>query len=145
VLRIVLTAGTAQLGDRSFVEDMCRVARSGRNVTLYEDEYRCPLPAGVIARTIWEQVDHGQPGLYHVGGQERLSRWDIGEVLLPWYPELKGRLARGSASDHAGAPRPTDLSLTCDKIRSILSFPIPGFREWLAERSTRGADLWDYE
>ncbi len=144
VVRIVLTAGTSQGNDRSFVEDMCRAAKAGKDVTLYADEFRCPLPAGAIARAIWELVSLERPGLYHLGGRERLSRWDIGEALLPWYPELKGRLVKGSAQNHAGAPRPADLSLTCDKIQALLSFRIPGFLEWLLDRPNRGADLWDY-
>ena len=144
VVRIVLTAGTSETGDRSFVEDMCRTAKAGKDVTLYADEFRCPLPAGVIARVIWELVDREQPGLYHLGGSDRLSRWEIGETLLPWCPELKGHLMKGSARNHVGSPRPADLSLRCDKIQSLLSFRIPGFREWLAGRSRRDADLWDY-
>lgn len=144
VVRIVLTAGTSERGDRSFVEDMCRTAKSGKDVTLYADEFRCPLPAGIIARAVWELVDQKQTGLYHLGGSERLSRWEIGEALLPWYPELKGRLVEGSARNHTGSSRPADLSLRCDKIQRLLSFPIPGFREWLAGRPRRGEDLWDY-
>lgn len=143
-VRIVLTSGTSQNGDRSFVEDMCRAAKAGTDVTLYSDEFRCPLPAGVIARAVWELVDRRQPGLYHLGGSERLSRWEIGEALLPWHPELKDRLVNGSARNHVGSLRPADLSLRCDKIQSLLSFRIPGFREWLAGRSCRGEDLWDY-
>ena len=143
-VRIVLTAGTSQNVDRSFVEDMCRAATAGKDVTLYADEFRCPLPAGVIARVVWELIDRRQPGLYHLGGSERLSRWEIGETLLPWCPELKGRLVKGSARNHVGSPRPADLSLRCDKIQRLLSFRIPGFREWLTGRSHRGADLWDY-
>jgi dTDP-4-dehydrorhamnose reductase len=144
VVRIVLTAGTSQKGDRSFVEDMCRTAKAGKDVLLYADEFRSPLPAGVIARVIWELVDRKQPGLYHLGGSERLSRWEIGETLLPWCPELKGYLKKGSARSHVGSPRPADLSFRCDKIQNLLSFRIPGFREWLAGRSRRGSDLWDY-
>ena len=144
VVRIVLTAGMSESGDRSFVEDMCRAAKAGKDVTLYADEFRCPLPAGVIARAVWELVDRRQTGLYHLGGSERLSRWEIGEALLPWYLELKGHLVRGSAHNHVGSPRPADLSLRCDKIQRLLSFRIPGFREWLAGRPRRGADLWDY-
>jgi dTDP-4-dehydrorhamnose reductase len=144
VLRIVLTAGTSSSGDRSFVEDMCRAARAGKDVTLYADEFRCPLPAGVIARAIWELINGDQPGLYHLGGSERLSRWDIGQALLPWYPELMGRLIEGSARNHMGAPRPADLSLRCDKIQKLLSFPLPGFRSWLAGRASHSVDLWDY-
>jgi dTDP-4-dehydrorhamnose reductase len=145
VVRIVLTAGASHSGDRSFVEDMCRAARAGNDVTLYADEFRCPLPAGVIARALWELIKHDKPGLYHLGGSERLSRWEIGELLVPWFPELQCRLVKGSARDHAGAPRPADLSLTCDKIQEFLSFPIPGLRSWLAGRRHRGNDLWDYE
>jgi len=145
VVRIVLTAGTSEGGDRSFVEDMCRKARAGKDVTLYTDEFRCPLPAGVIARALWGLVDHDKPGLYHLGGSERLSRWEIGELLLPWYPELQGRLIKGSALNHPGAPRPIDLSLSCDKIQKVLSFRIPGLRSWLAGRTRHGVDLWDYE
>jgi dTDP-4-dehydrorhamnose reductase len=144
VVRIVLTAGTSETSNRSFVEDMCRTAKAGKDMTLYEDEFRCPLPAGVIARVIWELVDCEQPGLYHLGGSDRLSRWEIGETLLPWCPEFKGHLMKGSARNHVGSPRPADLSLRCDKIQSLLSFRIPGVREWLAGRSRRGADLWDY-
>lgn len=143
VLRIVLTAGTSPSGDRSFVEDMCRLARAGKSVTLYADEFRCPLPAGVIARVVWELIEHERPGLYHLGGRERLSRWEIGQALLPWYPELECRLVEGSARSHTDAPRPADLSLRCDKIQSLLSFRLPGFREWLA-RPHAGADLWNY-
>jgi dTDP-4-dehydrorhamnose reductase len=124
---------------------MCRVAKAGKDVTLYADEFRCPLPAGVIARVIWESIDHGQPGLFHLGGQDRLSRWEIGQALLPWYPELNGRLVESSARTHVGSSRPTDLSLRCDKIQKLLTFPLPGFRSWLAARAQRGADLWDYE
>jgi dTDP-4-dehydrorhamnose reductase len=144
VVRIVLTAGTSERSDRSFVEEMCQTVKACKDVTLYADEFRCPLPAGVIARAVWELVDRKQSGLYHLGGSERLSRWDIGEALLPWYPELKSRLLKGSARNHVGSPRPTDLSLRCDKIQRLLSFPIPGFREWLMGRPHRGADLWDY-
>jgi dTDP-4-dehydrorhamnose reductase len=115
VVRIVLTSGTAQNGNRSFVEDMCRTAKAGKDVTLYADEFRCPLPASVIAQS-----------------------------LLPWYPELNGRLVKGSSRNHVGSSRPADLSLRCDKIQRLLSFRIPGFREWLTGRSSRGSDLWDY-
>ena len=48
VVRIVLTAGTSEHRNRSFVEDMCRTAKAGKDMTLYADEFRCPLPAGAL-------------------------------------------------------------------------------------------------
>ncbi len=145
VVRIVLTAGTSLNGDRSFVEDMTRAAKRGQVMTLYGDEFRCPLPAGVIARAVWELVNREGTGLYHLGGRDRLSRWEIGRMLIPWYPELQGHLREGLSSGHTGAPRPPDLSLNCDKLQALLSFPIPGFREWVHARMQREGDLWDYE
>jgi len=144
VVRIVLTAGTSRSRDRSFVEEMSSMAKSGGRLTLFEDEYRCPLPAGVIARALWELLDCEQPGLYHLGGRDRLSRREIGESLVRWYPELTGRLESGTARTYTGSPRPVDLSLRCDKIQRLLSFQIPGFLSWLTSRAEAGADLWDY-
>ncbi|BFU94677.1 MAG: putative dTDP-4-dehydrorhamnose reductase [Nitrospira sp.] len=143
VVRIVLTAGTSESGDRSFVEDMCRAAHAGKDLRLYADEFRCPLPAGVIARALWDLLRAGRPGLYHLGGSERLSRWEIGELLLSRYPVLTGRLVRGSGRDHVGAPRPADLSLRCDKIQTLLSFQLPGLAQWLTRWGSDG-DPWDY-
>ncbi|MBX3307091.1 MAG: SDR family oxidoreductase [Nitrospira sp.] len=145
VVRIVLTAGISLNGDRSFVEDMRRAATSDRAMTLYGDEFRCPLPAGVIPRAVWELVNREATGLYHLGGRDRLSRWEIGQALLACYPELQGHLFEGSSTSHTGAPRPRDLSLNCDKLQALLSFPIPGFREWLRDRMQQEGDLWDYE
>ena len=36
-VRIVLTAGTSETGNRSFAEEMCRTAKTGKDVTLYAD------------------------------------------------------------------------------------------------------------
>ena len=68
----------------------------------------------------------------------------LGETLLPWCPESKGHLMKGSVRNHVGSPQLADLSLPYDTIQSLLSCRIPGFREWLAGRSRRSADVWDY-
>jgi dTDP-4-dehydrorhamnose reductase len=145
VIRVGLNAGTSPTGDRSFVEDMRNSVKSGKPLTLFTDEFRCPLPAGMTARAIWELIELNRPGLYHLGGAERLSRWEIGQALIPWYQELAGQMQPGSVKSYTGAPRPPDLSMSCDKLQALLSFPLSGLRTWLAARSSAGADLWDYE
>ncbi|HET6674911.1 MAG TPA: SDR family oxidoreductase [Nitrospiraceae bacterium] len=144
VIRVALTAGRSETGNRSFVEDMRNACREGTTLTLFADEYRCPLPAGVLARAVWELLDRGRPGLYHLSGGERLSRWDIGQALVRWYPELSHCLQAGSVKDYVGPTRPADLSMSSDKIQRLLSFRLPGFREWLASRLHAVADPWDY-
>jgi len=144
VIRLALTAGTSSTGDRSFVEDMRRSVAANLRLTLFTDEFRSPLPAGVVARAAWELIALKQSGLYHLGGAERLSRMEVGEALATWYPELASRLDPGSVAAYRGPQRPPDLSMRCDKIRRFLSFPIPGFRSWLMNRTTAGPDVWDY-
>ncbi|MEY4703840.1 MAG: hypothetical protein RL042_23 [Nitrospirota bacterium] len=145
VIRVGLNAGTSPTGDRSFVEDMRNSVRDGKSLTLFTDEFRCPLPAGMTARAIWELIHQDRPGLYHLGGAERLSRWEIGQALIPWYRELAGQIRPGSVKSYDGAPRPPDLSMCCDKLQGLLSFPLAGFRTWLAGRTSAGADLWGYQ
>ena len=143
VVRLALTAGTSSTGDRSFVEDMRRSTGRGHRLTLFTDEFRNPVPAGVVARAIWELIAQQQSGLYHLGGAERLSRMEIGETLAIKYPELAAHLHPGSLADYHGPPRPPDLSMRCDKLQRLLSFPIPGFRSWLMNHTPAGTDVWD--
>jgi dTDP-4-dehydrorhamnose reductase len=145
VIRVALNAGTSPTGDGSFVEDMRNSVKGGTPLTLFTDEFRCPLPAGMTARALWELIDQDRPGLYHLGGAERLSRWQIGQALSSWYQELAGQMKSGSLGAYAGAPRPPDLSMQCDKLQALLSFRLSGFRAWLAGRTSAGQDLWDYE
>ena len=144
VIRLALTAGTSLTNDRSFVEDMRRSAGQGQRLTLFTDEFRSPVPAGVVARAVWELIAQKQSGLYHLGGAERLSRMEIGEALAMTYPELASRLQPGSVAAYHGPSRPPDLSMRCEKLQRLLSFPIPGFRSWLMTRTTPGTDVWDY-
>ncbi|NOS77981.1 MAG: SDR family oxidoreductase [Nitrospira sp.] len=144
VIRLALTAGTSATGDRSFVEDMRRSVAANLGLILFTDEFRSPVPAGVVARAVWELIAQKHSGLYHLGGTERLSRMEIGEALATWYPELASRLQPGLVAAYPGPPRPPDLSMRCEKLQRLLPFPIPGFRSWLMNRTTVGIDVWDY-
>jgi dTDP-4-dehydrorhamnose reductase len=130
VIRTSLTAGRSPTGDRSFVEEMRRALEAGQPLTLFTDEYRCPIPASATARAVWELVPLNCPGLYHLAGAERLSRWEIGRLLAARWPELKADLRSGSVKDYPGGLRAADASLVCAKIQALLSFPLPGFTEW---------------
>ncbi|MDB6121264.1 MAG: putative dTDP-4-dehydrorhamnose reductase, partial [Pedosphaera sp.] len=104
----------------------------GRTLKLFTDEFRSPIAAAVTARTVWELVSRNQPGLYHVAGNERLSRWQIGQLLAARWPELNPKMEAGSLKKYQGAPRSPDTSLNCVKVQNLLSFPLSGLSEWLA-------------
>jgi dTDP-4-dehydrorhamnose reductase len=144
VVRIALTAGTSPTRDRSFVEDMLRTAAKGDEAdALYR---RVSLPHSgwsIGARALWEFAAQPRAGLYHLGGSERLSRWEIGELLARRYPELRPWIQPGSVADYHGPPRPPDLSMRSDKMQALLSFRLPGFRHWLNGDFSVGDDPWD--
>ena len=131
VVRISLNGGASPTGDRGFNEQMRRAWQAGKTLKLFVDEFRCPMPAIVTARAIWELVAQSRPGLYHLASIQRLSRWQMGQLIAARWPQLNPRLEPASRKDYAGPPRPPDTSLNCAKIQKLLSFPLPGLGEWL--------------
>jgi dTDP-4-dehydrorhamnose reductase len=132
VVRTSLNGGTSPRGDRGFNEEMRRAWQAGKTLKLFIDEFRCPIPAAVTARAVWELAARGAPGLYHLAGAERLSRWQIGQLLAARWPELNPKIRKGSLREYEGPPRSPDTSLDCGKIQKLLSFPLPGLTDWLA-------------
>ncbi|MGQ0809900.1 MAG: SDR family oxidoreductase [Nitrospiraceae bacterium] len=138
VIRTSLNAGHSPTGDRSFVEDMRRAWKSAQTLTLFTDEMRCPIDTAVTARAVWELVASNQTGLFHLAGAERLSRWDIGQLLAQQWSDLDTKMVAGSVSEYVGPTRPPDLSLNCHKVQSRLSFRLPSFRDWADGRREDG-------
>lgn len=132
VIRTSLTAGISPTGDRAFNEQMRRAWQEGRTLRLFIDEFRCPLAVTQTVRAVWELLQLDQPGLYHLAGTERLSRWQIGRLVAERYPEVSPRLSAVSRLDYSGPPRPADTSLNCQKLQGRLSFPLLGLSAWLA-------------
>jgi dTDP-4-dehydrorhamnose reductase len=106
---------------------MARAWRAGESVKLFIDEFRCPLPASVTARAVWELARARCAGLYHLAGSERLSRAEIGRVVAARHPELEARIEDCSRRECSGPPRPADVSLNCGRVQALLSFPLPAF------------------
>lgn len=128
VIRTSLNAGHSPTGNRAFNEEMRAAFKAGRTLSLFEDEFRCPIPAEFTARASWEIV--GEPGIFHLCGGERLSRYEIGQLLASNHPELNPKIERGTLRDYKGSPRSPDTSMNCAKIQSKLSFQLPKFSDW---------------
>jgi dTDP-4-dehydrorhamnose reductase len=132
VIRTSLNCGASPTGDRGFNEQMRAAWQASQTLTLFTDEFRCPIPAAVTARAVWELAFANKPGLYHLAGGERLSRWQLGQLLASRWPQLQPRLQPASLKTYPGPPRPADCSLNCAKAQAVLSFPLPGLTQWLA-------------
>ncbi len=132
VVRTSLNGGTSPTGDRGFNEQLRLAWQAAHTLKLFTDEFRCPIPAVVTAQAIWELVNQSAAGLFHLAGAERLSRWQIAQLIAERWPQLNPKLQATSRGEYQGAPRPADTSLNCAKLQSLLSFPLPGLTAWLA-------------
>lgn len=133
VLRLSLNGGISPTGDRGFNEVLCQSFTRGTEVKLFTDEYRQPIPATVTADIIWELCLNRWTGVYHLGGAERMSRYEIGMLIAQRWPRLNPRVIPASLKEFTGGQRAPDTSMNCHRLQSLLPFEIPSLREWLGE------------
>jgi dTDP-4-dehydrorhamnose reductase len=131
VVRTSLNGGTSRAGNRGFNEDLRLAWQAKWGMNLFTDEFRCPIFAGETARAVWELVNQNRAGLFHVAGAEKLSRWQIGQLVAARCPQLNPKITPGSAADFPGPPRALDTSLNIAKVQKVLSAPLPGLTGWL--------------
>ena len=133
VVRTSLNGGTSPSGKRAFNEELrAALQAAGQGMTLFTDEFRCPIPAIETARAVWDLAQKNCVGMYHLAGAEKLSRWQIGQLLVARWPGAKDKIRPGSAKDFTGPARALDTSLNISKIQKVLAQPLPGLTEWLA-------------
>ncbi|MCD6051744.1 MAG: putative dTDP-4-dehydrorhamnose reductase [Verrucomicrobia bacterium] len=135
VIRTSLNAGPSLQGDRGMDEQMLSALREGKALNLFTDEFRTPIPAEETARAVWQLAQQKAKGVYHVAGAERLSRWQIGELMCERYPQYRSQIHATSLSTYQGAPRSPDTSLNCAKAQAKLPFVLPKFSEWWRQRA----------
>lgn len=133
VIRTSINGGVSPSGSRAFNEQLRRsMQQAGQGMKLFTDEFRNPVPAVETARAVWELAQKNCAGIYHVAGAKKLSRLQIGELLVKRWPEVAAKIEAGSARDFPGPPRALDTSLNISKVQKVLSKPLPGLDEWLA-------------
>ena len=133
VIRTSINGGVSRSGNRAFNEQLRRsFQQTGPGMTLFRDEFRCPIPAVETARAVWELAGKNCAGLYHVAGAEKLSRLELGALLVKRWPEATATIKSGSARDFPGPARALDTSLDISKAQKVLATPLPGLGAWLA-------------
>ncbi len=129
VARLCLVAGFAAFSrGNSFMVRALASLRAEEPITLATDEFRTPVFVEVAARALLELAGNRLTGIYHLAGNNRLSRYEIGRklaILAGANPDLVK--PRDSRSPVTGAARPKDVSLDNRKARSHLKTPFPDF------------------
>jgi dTDP-4-dehydrorhamnose reductase len=131
IARVSLLFGPSRLARESFFDSQVRALRSGQPITLFDDEWRTPIDLETAAHGLVELALSEAAGVFHLGGQERLSRWEMGrELALALGVHPQRVRANHRADVPAPEPRPRDTSLDSSRWRSVFPHvPWRGYRE----------------
>jgi dTDP-4-dehydrorhamnose reductase len=113
---------------------------AGRTAALFTDEFRTPVDAASVADAVGRILRRGGSGLYHLGGPERLSRYELGIRVARVFGLDASRLVPVRQADvPAPEPRPRDVSLDCGRARRELGWEPRPVDEALREGRTAPA------
>lgn len=115
VLRMPLLYGFPAADRPSHFASIVHSVRYGPPTLLYADEYRTPLWLEDAARAV-ELAGAGQfAGVLHLGGPERLSRFEMGQCIAEALGSDAEAIVAGSSAEAADEePRMRDLSLSSE-------------------------------
>jgi len=115
ICRMPLMFGEAGPVAKSFVQSMARAMKEGREIALFTDEYRTPVSGRDAASGIFLGLLKAR-GVLHLGGPERISRYEFGKLLRDVLKVPGAKLAPCiQQSVPLPAPRPPDVSFDSAK------------------------------
>ena len=118
VLRLSLLYGNRGHSNVGFVYRLLESLKTGRSFKLFTDQYRTPLYLEDVAEALKRIVlDMNFRGLYHLGGPERVSRWEFGQVLAEVFGFSEKLLLPIKMEDFPEMlTRPRDCSLNSSRL-----------------------------
>ncbi len=119
VLRMALMYGLGLNHSRNHFHFMFDELRNGNTVKLFTDQYRTPLALKEAARMISELIEKNISGeVINLGGSDRLSRYELGEILCEEVGFDKNLLI-ATTMDEAGIPyKVADVSMNTETLNS---------------------------
>ena len=115
VCRMPLMFGLPSPFNQSFIQPMIRAMRDGEELTLFVDEFRTPVSANSATQGILLALEKVH-GLIHLGGRERISRYDFGLLMEKLSVNHRAKLIPCNQKDIVmPAPRALDVSLDSSK------------------------------
>lgn len=129
IVRISLLFGPSLIHRPSFFDKQVEALRTRTNLQLFEDEWRTPLSFVSAAKAILQIATSDYRGLLHVGGPERMSRFEMGLRIansLGLDPSIFIPVARSQIA--SAEPRPRDVSLNSNCWRG--EFPTADWPDW---------------
>jgi dTDP-4-dehydrorhamnose reductase len=123
IVRVALLIGRVHGRHPSASETIAWALREGRPVRLFTDQYRTPVDPESVAQAIAALLSRGVTGVFHLGGPERLSRYELGQRVAALHGLDPRRIEGVRQADLAfDAPRPSDASLDSSHARAVLAW-----------------------
>jgi dTDP-4-dehydrorhamnose reductase len=131
ICRMPLMFGIAPSTAISFIQPWIGALQAGESLKLFIDEFRTPVSANTAAQGLLMALKMS-PGTIHLGGTERISRYNFGRLLAEIFGfDLTLLLPIYQRDLPMAAPRAADVSLNNDKAIA-LGYQVPSLRQELA-------------
>jgi dTDP-4-dehydrorhamnose reductase len=131
ICRMPLMFGAATPTTKSFIQPFIEILRAEKELKLFTDEIRTTVSATTAAKGLLMALEKVQ-GYIHLGGKERISRYEIGCLLIEVLQLPATGIQQGKQQDFPmAAPRPPDVSLDSSWAFSLGYAPL-SVREELA-------------
>ena len=103
---------------KNFMEWLVDSAHTNNNVTLFNDQFINPLSNWTVAACIKMIIEKNvQEKILHIGSTDRLSKAEIGKLVLARFQEYRGNITEKSIDTIIdGVIRPKQMWLNVDKI-----------------------------
>lgn len=115
VCRMPLMFGIAPTGATSFIQPFIQILRAGKELSLFTDQFRTPASGETAASGLLLAIEKIE-GIIHLGGKERVSRYEFGRLMAEVFELPQDQLKACLQEDvPMPAPRPVDVSLNSEK------------------------------
>lgn len=119
VCRMPLMFGHETPTATSFIQPFIETLKQRQELNLFIDEFRTPVSGKSAAKGLLLALEKVN-GLIHLGGKERISRYDFGRLLVEVFQLPSDGLKGCQQKDvKMAAPRPSDVSLDSSKAFSL--------------------------
>ncbi|HNP30572.1 MAG TPA: sugar nucleotide-binding protein [Nitrospirales bacterium] len=99
-------------------------AKTGEPFRLFVDELRCPIWVENLADVLLELATKNVHGVLHIGGPERLNRWDLGMGLLQHFGITQTANIQQGTIEESGLVRPKNLTLNSFRAKQTVQTPL---------------------
>jgi dTDP-4-dehydrorhamnose reductase len=125
ICRMPLMFGVASPTAESFLQPFIKTLREGKELSLFFDEVRTPVSASTAASGLLLALEKKLAGILHLGGKERISRYDFGCLMAEVLQFPQDLLTSCPQKDvPMSAPRSPDVSLDSSKAFSLGYHPL---------------------